>query len=324
MAEKEQYRPPRLALLVFHWYCRTDRLEELQGDLEEFFYLRVHSGSSVWKAQLFFWWNVLRCYRSYSKTKTQNTMTHLPLFKSYFKLALRHSWKNKWSVLINVLGLGVALSMCIFVYSIFAYDLEFDTKYENVDDIYRVHSMSIENDRSRRNELCPGPLDYVLRNELGSVNEVTSFLDEGGTIQVNKDFFDESIGVVSSDFFDMFEIPLWYGSYEDFGSRPSIYLTKEAARRFFGEEVALNERLALFLGSTTKIELTVAGVFERIPSNTSFDISVIIDEGTYLRAKGRDKNDWDSRYYVSHFIRTKAEHLPAIEAHLNRYLPQQK
>lgn len=323
MAEKGLYQPPKLALRFFQWYCRTDRLEELQGDLEEFFFLRIKHGAPLWKARLFFWWNVLRCYKSYSKTKTQNTMTHLPLFKSYFKLALRHSWKNKWSVLINILGLGVALSMCIFVYSLYAYNLEFDTFYKNVDDVFRVHAITFENGRERRNELSPGPLDFVLREELGSVTQVASFLDEGGTIQVDNEYFQESIGVASTDFFDMFEMPLWYGSYDGFDSQPTIYLTKKAAKRFFGDQLALNERVTLYLGSRTKLEVTVAGVFESIPLNSSFDVSVMISEATYLQAKERDKNDWDSRYYVSHFLRTQPENTGSIKEHLNQYLPQQ-
>ncbi len=323
MTKKGLYQPPQMAIKLFRWYCRADRREELEGDLEEFFYLRKEHGEPLWKAQLFFWWNVLRCYKSYSKTKTQKTMTFYPLFKSYFKLAIRHSWKNKWSVLINIIGLGMALSMCIFVYSIFAYNIEFDTFYQDIDDVYRVHSMTFENGRERRNELSPGPLDFVLRNEISSVSQVASFLDESATIQINTDYFEERLGVVSSDFFEMFDTPLWYGSYASFGDQPSIYLSKEAAKRFFGNKVALDEKLTLFLSSATKLELTVAGVFERTPTNTSFDVSMVISEETYLQARERDKDDWNSLYYVSHFLRTNPENIPDIEKHLSQYLSQQ-
>ncbi len=323
MTKKGLYRPPQMAIRLFRWYCRTDRLEELEGDLEEFFFLRKDQGQPLWKAQLFYWWNVLRCYKTYSKSKTQKSMTFYPLFKSYFKLALRHSWKNKWSVLINVIGLGIALSMCIFVYSMYAYNIEFDTFYENVDDVYRVHSMTFENGRERRNELSPGPLDYVLRNEMSSITQVASFLDENATVQINTDYFKESIGVVSNDFFETFNIPLWYGSYAGFGSQPSIYLTKDAAKRFFGNQVALGEKLTVFLGANSKLELTVAGVFERIPTNTSFSLTILISEGTYLQSRGRDKDDWKTRYYTSHYIRTKPENLSGIKAHLSQFLPQQ-
>lgn len=289
MEEKGLNRPPQLALKFFNWYCRADRQEELLGDLEEFFQIRLADGEPLWKARLFFWWNVLRCYKSYSKTKTQRTMTIYPLFKSYFKLALRHSWKNKWSVLINVVGLGIALSMCIFVYSIYAYNFEFDSFYKNTDDVYRVNAMTFENGRERRNELSPGPLDYVLRNDIGGVKQVVSFLDEYATFKVKNDYFEDDIGVISNDFFEMFEVPLWYGSYADFGNQPVIYLSETAAKRFFGDQVALGEKLTVYFSSTAKVDVTVGGVYERIPANTSFDVDFFISEQIYLTIRERDK-----------------------------------
>jgi len=88
---KVRHNPPALALKLFRWYCRPDRVEELEGDLEELFQLRLKSGQSPWRAKLFFWWNVIRCYRSYAKSKTQKSILMVSLFKSYFKLALRQA-----------------------------------------------------------------------------------------------------------------------------------------------------------------------------------------------------------------------------------------
>ena len=321
-SDKKAYYPPKLAISLFRWYCRPDRLEELEGDLGEFFERRIEGGDPLWKAKLFFWWNVLRCARSYSVKRTSKPLIMLPLFKSYFRLALRHSWKNKWSVMINVLGLGAALSMCIFVYSIYAFNIEFDTFYEGVDDVYRVYSMTYENERARRNDLSPGPLDYVLRNEISGIKQVASYLDEGTSIQIGNEYFSESVGIVSDDFFEMFKVPLWYGSFEEI-NQSSIYLTKETAKRLFGNEVALGKELTLYLGSDNKVELKVAGVLERIPENTSFQATVFISESIYLATRKIDPNDWERRYYMSHYVRTTPQHLSTIEKQLDSYLPQQ-
>ena len=212
--------------------------------------------------------------------------------------------------------------MCIFVYSIYAFNHEFDTFYENVDDVYRVHAKTFENGAERLNELSPGPLDYVLRNEITGISGVASLRHEGGTIHINNDFFQSPIGVVSPDFFQLFETPLWYGSYADFENQPSIYLSRDAAKRYFGDEVALGEKLELFL-STNKVELIVAGVLEDVPSNVSFDFPVFISEKTFINATKKDKNDWDSKYYMAHYIKTDEANLSSIEKRLDEYLPQQ-
>lgn len=323
MTKKGLHRPPTLALKFFRWYCRSERQEELQGDLEEFFFMRISNGSSIWRARLFFWWNVFRCYRGYSKKKTQKTNTMYPLFKSYFKLAMRHSWRNKWSVMINVIGLGLALSMCIFVYSMFAYNFEFDSFYKNTDDVYRVHSMTFENGNERRNEITPLAMDHVLRNEISQVQGVSTMFDEYYTIKKDDDYFQHEVGVVSSDFFEMFELPLWYGSYNDFGDKPLVYLTKPTAKKFFGDEVALGEKLTIFLSSNKKIEVTVGGVFERIPLNSSFTMSVMISMDDFMRGMGVKPNDWSNKFYLSHFIKTSPQGIQGIVEQMSTYIPQQ-
>ncbi|WP_462253536.1 ABC transporter permease [Ekhidna sp.] len=323
MNKQGLHRPPRLALKLFRWYCKSERLEELEGDLEEFFFLRVERGSAPWKAKLFFWWNVIRCYRNYAKRKTQTTNTMYPLFKSYFKLAMRHSWKNKWAVLINIVGLGIALSMCIFVYSMYAHNIEFDNFYQNTEDVYRINTMTFENGQVRRNEISPAPLDDKLRNEIGGVQQVSSYFDEYMTVKINNQYFDQSVAIASSDFFEMFNIPLWYGSFKEFSEKPIVYLSKPTAKRLFGNEVALGEVLTLYVNSTKKTEVVVGGVFERIPLNSSFDFNLLMNLDTYLEATGMSMDNWENYLYMSYYVRTTPENIESIENQLEEYLPLQ-
>lgn len=314
--------PPKLAIRIFRWYCRKDRVEELEGDLLELFYFRIENGSSVWKANAFFWWNILRCYKTYARTKTQKTMTMYPLFKSYFKLAIRHSWKNKWAVMINILGLGIALSMCLFTYSLHAYNLEFDSFFPDTDDVYRVNAWSFENGKERRNEISPLPLDGRLRNDIGGVQEVTSFFDRRLNFKLGNEYYEEMVGIVAPNFFEMFEIPLWYGSYSDFGNKPMVYLSQYTAKKLFGNEYALGQTLTLYVSSSKKMEVTVGGVLEKIPLNVSFDVNVFMSQNDYMKVAERSANDWDYPTYVSHFIRTSPENVKAIAAAMGESIPQ--
>ena len=163
---REMKSPPRLALQFFRWYCRPDRLEELEGDLEEMYTQRLDRGDPQWKANAYFWWNVIRCFKQYAMSKPKTSSNMSSLFKSYFKLALRHSWKNKGAVSINVLGLGLALSMCVFVYIIHAYNFEFDSFYPETEGIYRVHAITEQNGEGVRNEFSPVALDFELRESI--------------------------------------------------------------------------------------------------------------------------------------------------------------
>ncbi len=250
-------------------------------------------------------------------------MTVVPLFKSYFKLAIRHSWRNKWAVLINVVGLGMALSMCIFLYMIYAFNIEFDTAYEGTEDVYRLHSFTMENGVERRNEMSPMALDNALRNNVGGINELATYYAVRTSIKTDDDYFAERVAFVSTEFLDMFETPLWYGSFAPFGEQPVAYLSRDLAKKYFGDEIALDRTLSIYLGGSNKREVVVAGVFERLPPNRSFDTEIVVHYSEYSEAYNIDANDWKNHRYLAHYMRTSPEQLADIETQINRYIPQQ-
>lgn len=322
---REFKSPPPKALALFRWYCRPDRLEELEGDLEEMYFQRLSRGDAQWKANAFFWWNVLRCFKKYSRSKSKKTTTTnmFSLFKSYFKLALRHSWKNKGAVSINVIGLGLSLSICVFVYMMHAYNLEFDNFYKNTEDVYRLNSITERKGVERRNEFSPMALDYELRHNIGSIEATSSFFTRGLKVKSGIDFFSERVGVVSADFPEMFELPLWYGTFKDFGKLPVVFLKKRVAERYFGSKVALGESLTIYLSENRKIEVTVGGVFEQIPENTSFNFDIILSTSDYFRATSLDPNDWSISRFTGHYLRLNKSQVSQTVAALNRSIKLQ-
>lgn len=320
-SSEPQVRPPRLALRILRWYCgQSARQEELEGDLEELFYSRLERENIPWKANLYFWWNVLRCYKSYAKSKTYRSSFMTSLLKSYLKLALRHSWKNKWSVSINIIGLGMALSMCMFVYMLYAYNLEFDSYYENTENTYRIHSITSHNGKEKRNEFSPIALDDKLRNELSGINQVSSYFTQPVTIKKEAEFFTESAAVVSSDFSEMFELPLWYGSFDEFGDKPVVYLTKPLAIKYFGQEFASGKELTIFFSNEKTLEVTVGGVFNDIPANSSFRFELLISQDDYLRTLKSDPNDWSNDRLMGHYVTIAPNQKEQVTQSINEYV----
>ncbi len=318
-----RHKPPKLALRFFRWYCRPDRLEELEGDIEEFFYLRLENGEPLWKANLFFYWNVLLCFKSYSKSKNQKTTLMTSLFKSYFKIAIRHSWKNRGSVAINIVGLGLALSMCVFVYMIHAYNLEFDSFYKNTDNLYRLHAITEQSGEERRNEFSPIALDYRLRNQISNITEVSSYYIQSSQVKKGNEFFSETVAIVSADFPNMFELPLWYGSFSEFGDLPLVFLTKPVALKYFGNRSALGQRLSLLLSKDQRVEVTVGGVFEKIPLNSSFRFEILMKQADYVRAVDINPHDWSSNFFPSQYLKLPSSKRASILANINKSISLQ-
>ena len=62
------------------------------------------------------------------------------MLRNYLAVALRSLARNRFYSLVNIVGLGAAMAMCVVAYVNFEYALSYDTYHENRDDIYLLQS----------------------------------------------------------------------------------------------------------------------------------------------------------------------------------------
>ncbi len=62
------------------------------------------------------------------------------MFRNYLLITFRNLYKNRVFALINILGLGIAIAVCIVAYFNHMFGYDFDRWHENFDEIYRVNS----------------------------------------------------------------------------------------------------------------------------------------------------------------------------------------
>ena len=62
------------------------------------------------------------------------------MIKNYIKVAIRNLMRNKLYVLINTLGMGIAIACCMTGYLLIAYNIEFD-EYFNDSEVHNVVKM---------------------------------------------------------------------------------------------------------------------------------------------------------------------------------------
>ena len=99
MKNKNIHQPPKYALRFLRWYCSEEKLEEIEGDLEECFFIRLKRYSPE-KAKWLYWLDVIRCFKPYAwknKNKSQRN-TNFMLFKNYLLFAQRQLFKSKLNV----------------------------------------------------------------------------------------------------------------------------------------------------------------------------------------------------------------------------------
>jgi putative ABC transport system permease protein len=112
MEAGKKLQPPRWAQNFLSWYCKPALLEDLEGDLNEYFERNVKS-SGPFRAKLIYVLDVLKFFRSYTVRKPSffDTLIHYIMLISYIKTSGRNIYRNKFFSAINIVGLAVSMSV---------------------------------------------------------------------------------------------------------------------------------------------------------------------------------------------------------------------
>jgi len=133
--------PPRWLDRLIKLYCRPELLEDLQGDLHEY-YQRNCTRKGRAYANWIFLIDVIKFFRLYT-IRTPNIlgqMTFIHLTKNYFKTSIRSLARNKLFSSINIVGLAISMSIGILMITYLSELLSYDEFHENKDRIFRVNS----------------------------------------------------------------------------------------------------------------------------------------------------------------------------------------
>src|SRR5258706_13788533 len=147
MKEQRAY-PPKWAQRFLVWYCKPELLEDLQGDLNEYFDRNVKSKGPL-KARLTYIVDVFKFFRCYTvrKPKFLDLFIQWIMIRSYIKTSGRSIVRNKLFSTINIIGLAVSMSVGLLMIAFISDLLSYDDFHEKKDRIYRVVTADHRQDR---------------------------------------------------------------------------------------------------------------------------------------------------------------------------------
>ncbi len=317
---------PRRADRFLAWFCAPNLLEEVQGDLYESFMQNIEEVGEK-RARRRYALDVLRFF-NYSTIKGDRKWKpfkpHFSMFKHYFKISFRLFAKNKIYILINTLGLGIALSCCITAYLIFAYNLEFDHfhKPEKVSRIFKIHSLvQTKTGNLEESISAPAPLAPEAALNIAGIDRYARFIRESGFVQNGETGFREDVGFADGAFLEMFDFPLLHGSSRRFKDKYSIFLSSELARKMFKDTDPTGAVLTLHFQNEKEIPVTVGGVFDKIPDNTTFFYDVLMRFENYLDIHELKPDNWSDWRDPSTFVElTDPNSASRISDQLGKYM----
>lgn len=192
------------------------------------------------------------------------------MIKSYLLITLRSMIKNKWFIIINVFGMGVAIACCIVGYFAYEYDATFDGNHKNADHIYRVSAIREFQNNFTKYGFVPMPLGRIISQTVKDVDQSTRYHYSWSNFKKEADLFPSNLAYVDPAFFNMFSFEFIKGDARTINDKTSLLVSEEMAVRLFGSpDEAYGKMITQVMGRDLK-ELKITGVFREQPQNSSF------------------------------------------------------
>ena len=235
------------------------------------------------------------------------------MVKNYLKVALRNITKHKFFSIINILGLTIGIAGCLFI-TMYIYDeLNYDHFHAKGERIYRVNLHGKLGGQEIYTTNTSFPMSKALVAEIPEVEEATRVNDMGEWIFRNGDlaFNEEGVMAADSNFFSVFSFQLLAGNPETVLKDPnSIVLSEDLAKKYFGDESALDKTLSI---GNDKSEYKVTGVMENSRGDSHLKFNALLSSSTF---PWMNQTNWLSNSLWTYYVLNENGTAASVDAKL--------
>ncbi len=266
-------RSPKIARWILCCFRSKAAHESLIGDFDEIYRVHCEDKGKSW-ADLWYWYQVLKALPSFLMNSIYWRMA---MFRNYLKIVLRNLFKHRYYSLINIVGLAIGISCCLFILLYDLHELSYDRYHEKADRIHRLTLSGRIGDSEFRVAALAAPTAGALMKDFPEVSEATRLYtqtrrSERFVRHRDKTFKETRIVFADANMFDVFTVPLLKGDPVTALAEPNtIVISGKTAQKYFGNEDPMGQILTF--DGTTDYEIT--GVFHDIPSNSHFHFNFI-------------------------------------------------
>ncbi|MFM8911289.1 MAG: permease prefix domain 2-containing transporter, partial [Flammeovirgaceae bacterium] len=297
MIEPKNIQPPKWATTLLTWYCKPELLEDLQGDLHEYFDRNLKSGGAT-RAKVIYIMDVFKFFRLYTirKPKLIDYFINWIMIGSYVKTSARSLGRNKLFSFINIFGLAVSMSVGLVLISVLSDILSYDQFHIHHPNIYRVISRyEYLGDKGNNFMATTSLRSGKLIEDTFAGTKSTAILrnDFEGDLQWGEKVIPLRGFWANPGVLQMFSFQLLKGNAATALKNPfSILLTETSARKLFGDEDALGREIIF----NKDRAYTVTGVVKDIPffSHIKFDMLASLSTRETLVKDDESEMSWDN------------------------------
>ena len=165
------------------------------------------------------------------------------MFKNYLLVTFRNLLKNRVFTIINILGLGISLSVCIVAFFNHMFNYEFDRNNVNFDKIYRVNSFRDMEGREQEYGIIPATLGLEVKKDIPGIEKAARLMRSRSPVKLEDNIFSTQISYVDPEFLDIFTFPIVMGDKKSIENQANVLVSSTMAAKLFGKEYPIGKSI---------------------------------------------------------------------------------
>jgi putative ABC transport system permease protein len=204
------------------------------------------------------------------------------MIKNYLKIAWRSLMKNKIFSFINIFGLSVGLTCCMLITIFLYHEVSYDKYHKHIDQLYQLGTIFIGDGKESKTPNTPAPMAAAMQKEFpeitGTARLMALFAEDKTLLQYRpaneepKSFYEKKGYMADPSFFTLFNYHFIEGNPATALQEPNtLVLNEEIAKKFFGNQPALNKVIHINSNTNGEFDFRVTGVYRPSVKPTQID-----------------------------------------------------
>lgn len=238
-------------------------------------------------------------------------------------LTFRKIRKNSTATTLGIAGLIVGLTCVLYIFFWVTDEITFDKFHSKIERIFVVHAYLEGGPKEFSFQGCPPAVATALKNEYPEVENtcryVPAYMDF--VVSYGSHKYLEKTAFSDNSLFDLFSFPFVYGNQGEANTPNRIVLTQTAAAKYFGNTNPVG-KLVHF---DNRIDLTVVGVIQDIPHNSSitFDAVIPIENLGIYYSRTDFLTSWYNNAFMTFGLLTHAEGYQKVASSITRRIQKE-
>mgnify|MGYP000364888712 CR=1 FL=1 len=231
--------PPKWILWFLRQTCAPSFLDELQGDLLELFYRELEESGTKFARRQF----VIRGLLSprWHRLPHLSQFTPTVMYKTHFKVALRHARRHRSTTFIQALGLTLGFTAILFIALFIKNESIYDQMHVHHDNLYRV--LRVDPLTGERQQATSSQHGARLQEEYPFI-AVTRFGQDPVKMGELRPILVDDFYWADSTFFDLFSFEFLHGHPAScLDQINSLVITESLSQQLFATDASVGRTL---------------------------------------------------------------------------------